>query len=254
MSPTDLAGIETSLRSIGRDIAYPETPELTGPVMQRIARAPRTAPAPSRWSFRFALAAAAAIAIATFAAMALSPSARRAVADWLGVDGVRITFDDPVPAESLGEELFFGEPVSVEEAQALVDFDIAVPAELGSPDAVYVEGNEVSLVWESRVGLPQSTHTGVGAVLTQFVGSPEPLSIKKMAGGSEVRYFTIDGGEAFFIFGAPHVVIREPDGGTRELPPRLAGNTLLWDGGEVTYRLEAQVDQDRAVEIMESLR
>ena len=37
------------------------------------------------------------------------------------------------------------------------------------------------------------------------------------------------------------------------MEPRLAGNTLVWDGGDVTYRLEAEVGLQRALAIAESL-
>ena len=248
--------LESTLRALGSDIAYPATPNMTAAVMHRVGPVPRPAPIARGPRFRLALVAAAVLAIATVATVGLSPTARRAVADWLGVEGVRITFDDSAPDLPSNGDPAFGRKVSLAEAEELVDFDIAIPAELGEPDAVYfmdVQDGEVSLLWEPEPGLPESEHTGVGAVLTQFRGRPDPLGIKKVLESSDVRFLTIDGGDAFFIEGAPHVIILTPDGGAHEQPPRLAGNTLLWEGEDVTYRLEAEVSLGRAETIAESL-
>ncbi len=35
---------------------------------------------------------------------------------------------------------------------------------------------------------------------------------------------------------------------------RLAGNTLLWQDGDLTLRLESSLDRNRAVEIAKSMR
>lgn len=258
MRNASIERLESDLRALGRDLSYPETPDLAAAVMQRVARAPVSAPAlpPSR--FGFAMAAAVVAAIALIALVALSPVAREAVADWLGVDGVRITFDGKIPDEPLGDDLNLGVPVDARDAREAVEFDVGVPRALGEPSAYFlmrdVPGGEVSMVWGPAPGLPESEHTGVGAVLTQFPGDAAPESIKKTADpATTVTSVTIDGSPGFFIEGAPHLVVRDPGGGMRSLDPRLAGNTLLWDGGEVTYRLEAEVGLRRALEIARSL-
>ena len=250
-------GIEALLRSVARDVAYPETPELGPAVTSRIESSrPVSHRPPGR--ARLALAVAAVLAIAVVATVGLSPRAREAVAGWLGIDGVRVTFQDDTPEIDLGGDAYLGDEVSLEEARRLVDFEVLVPAELGSPDQVYVRrgvpGGEVSLVWGPGPGLPESEHSGAGALLTQFLGTPEPASIKKVAGPDTlVTFFSIDGGEAIFIEGSPHILVRDPDGTSHTLAPRLAGTTLLWDSGDVSYRLEAEIGQDRAVAILQSL-
>ena len=129
--------LELAVRAIADDIRYPQTPDMTERVMERLQRAPAREPLPSRSRLVFALAAAAMIAVALVAAVSLSPSARRAVADWLGVDGIRITFDDSAPQEPSDNDLFLGSQVSADQAADAVDFDIAVPQELGEPDGYY---------------------------------------------------------------------------------------------------------------------
>lgn len=258
MSGGDVYELETRLRALGRDVSYPHTPDVRNAVMARIERAPEFVVTGSPSRFRFALVAAVAAAIALIATVGLSPSARQAVADFLGVEGIRIEFDDSAPVEPGETDLQLGSRITLAEAQDAVEFDLAVPAELGEPDAVYIiryaESPQVSLVWHPRPGLPESAHTGFGAVLTQFEGNTAPEFFKKVAvSETDVTYAQIDGYDAFFVDGAPHVIVRIPSGETRELAPRLAGNTLLWDSPRVTYRLEAEIELGRALEIATSL-
>jgi hypothetical protein len=35
---------------------------------------------------------------------------------------------------------------------------------------------------------------------------------------------------------------------------RLAGNTLIWTDGDVTYRLESALDRDEAIDLASTLR
>ena len=250
--------IEERLRALALEIDYPPTPEMGSAVGARLRREPAALPVASRSWLRPALAVAAAIVVALVATLGFSPTARRAVAGWLGIDGIRITFDEGITDVPTVDDPQLGDRVAAETAAAGVAFDVLVPAELGPPDGYYlnrdVEGGEVSLVWEPRPGLPESEQTGFGAVLTQFVGDAAPEFIKKTAvSGTSVAFVTVEGRDGYFLEGAPHLLIRESDGDERLLEPRLAGNTLLWDGGDVTYRLEAEIDLDRALEIAESM-
>lgn len=246
--------LEARLMALADGFDYPVQPDLATGVRRTIEERSRP---PFSWAPRIAFGLAACLVIGFAGFIALSSSARRAIAEHLGVDGIRITFDDEVPAV-LGDDLDLGEPVDLERAQEGVDFDIGIPSALGDPDAIYLndsaEGGEVSLVYETGPQLPGSEQTGVGAVLTEFIGTPQTDSIKKVvAGRTTVEFVSVDGADGYFIKGFPHVLVYERDGGTRSLLPRLAGNTLLWDGGEVTYRLEAEVGLERALKIARSI-
>ncbi len=55
--------------------------------------------------------------------------------------------------------------------------------------------------------------------------------------------------------GAPHTFSYfAPDGDYMQETIRLAGNTLLWQDGDLTLRLESSLDRNRAVEIAKSMR
>ena len=52
--------------------------------------------------------------------------------------------------------------------------------------------------------------------------------------------------------GAARDLVRSPDGVVHEDRPRLAAPTLVWVQADVTYRLEAAVDLQRALEVASS--
>ena len=246
--------IEARLYDLGEHIDYPPVPPLAMSVAARIAsgRRPSRIPDLSRW--RPALAAVALFVLAATGALVASPATREAVADWLGIGGVRITFDD-VPNATVGDDLILGGTVSLEEAHDLVDFRLQAPRELGEPDAVYlnryVAGGEVSFVYAPDRGLPEAATTGVGALFSQFRGEHDAGFLKKVGRDETVvRPVVVDGVSGFWISGAPHLLVTEL--GDRR-PAREAGNTLLWEMDGVSYRLEATIRLSRAVEIAESL-
>jgi hypothetical protein len=46
----------------------------------------------------------------------------------------------------------------------------------------------------------------------------------------------------------------DPNGNVRDAPARLAGPTLVWERGDLTLRLEADVSKARALAIARSVR
>jgi hypothetical protein len=65
----------------------------------------------------------------------------------------------------------------------------------------------------------------------------------------------VNGGSGFWLEGRPHFFFyRDATGAVRQETLRLAGNTLLWQQGEITFRLEAEQSRDAALRIASSLR
>jgi len=199
----------------------------------------------------------AALLVAVGAVMAV-PQARTAVLEWLGLRGVAIerteTAPTAPPTAPATPSLMLGERVSLETARRRAGFDVGVPGALGAPDEVYVSdratGEVVTLVWTGAGG-------GVEALVTQLAARvDEQFVIHKAAGpGTTVETLTVAGGRAFWLEGAPHLVAYvDPETGRFiEDTVRLAGNVLLWERGEVTLRLEADLGRDEALEIAGSI-
>jgi hypothetical protein len=198
----------------------------------------------------------------------LFPEARNAIADRLGLKGVLIRWVDEVPTPEpsrVGEPLLLGRPVSLDAAQAAVDFPVLVPATgFSTPPEIYLldqdQGAMVSFVYPAAPDLPATDETGVGALLTQFKGVADRDLIEKGLlndGAQETRLeaVTIGGEPGFWISGAPHsfFIVCYDAGECRQERYRLAGNVLFWEQDGVTLRLESALPREDALAIAESV-
>ena len=173
-------------------------------------------------------------------------------------------------AVPIGERLHLGERLSLAQAAQRVGFPVLIPAALGLPDAVYVllatdtpapgtspapPGGLVTLVYQPRPDLPAVAETGVGLLLGEFQGSTDQAFLSKMAGpGTQIAPVTVAGQPGFWLSGQPHEFLyRDANGVARQQTLRLAGNTLIWEHGTLTLRLEAGVDEATALRIATSV-
>jgi hypothetical protein len=244
--------LELELRDLR--VEWPETPDVASAVQGRLSAPPARR---RRWwldrpVWQLAVAATA-LVIAVVMAV---PPARSAVLDLLGFSSVRIVREEPRPSR-FGQALQLGEPVSLEQARRR--FPVLVPTAVGDPDAVYLTEDpsvRVDLVYRERAGLPASSNTGAGLLVTEFHAVAEPLIEKTVGLGSSVQRLTVAGDPAFFISGADHGFAYIQQGGTGAFEPqRLAGNTLLVERSDgVLLRVEGDISRDEAVRIAESVR
>ena len=153
--------LERALRDLGPRYPYPLTPNLASRVRGRIIAQPV---APSRrlelWRDPRRLALVAAVLLVLLGAAAIAnPATRDAIAHFFHVRGVIVNRQaSPLPSFSPVTPLDLGRRTTLVDAQSKVKFIIAVPAELGAPDAVYVvsgvPGGEVALAYTPRPGMP----------------------------------------------------------------------------------------------------
>jgi hypothetical protein len=248
-----LSELELELRELRVD--WPETPDIAGAVAGRLA----AAPAPARWRRRLdrpawqLAVAATALIIAVVMAV---PPARSAVLELLGFGSVRIVREEPRPSR-FAQGLALGTPVTLEQARRR--FPVLVPSAVGQPDAVYLTEDpwvRVDLVYRERPGLPASSNTGAGLLVTEFHAVAEPLVEKTVGSGATVARVTVGGDPAFFISGANHGFAYIPEGSTGAFEEqRLAGNTLLVERSDgVLLRIEGELGREEAVGIAESAR
>ena len=111
------------------------------------------------------------------------------------------------------------------------------------------------MVWPPGPGLPRTSETGVGALLTQLRGDivPEMLS-KAVADQTQIRFQGVAGQPGWLLTGAPHAIYYDPPGvgDFVEATLRLAGDTLLWQRGALLLRLEADAGRAEMLRIAES--
>lgn len=263
-----LPSLEERLFELGRETAYPPTPDLASSVGRRIEDERLV---PGRGGLLGGLfGRLRSLAPASLALVGLLVLAGSAVAAGLIIGGLRIIFVEQLPSvpptisarpgEAPGANLGLGTASTIADAQRAAGFEVLVPRSprLGEPDAVYfsptVAEGMVSLVYGERAGIPTDAD-GVAVLLTEFRADFDDQLVKKVAqSGSTVDRVRVSGSLGFWISGGPHVFLYlEPDGDIWEERMRLVGDTLIWERDGLLLRLETDLPREEAIELAESI-
>jgi hypothetical protein len=197
---------------------------LTAAVLSRVAGVPVRRRLRDRWR------AFVAGFLVLVAGAALTPPVRAAVAEWLNIGGVQAQPVGTGPTSAPSPPGVVGQ-LTLSEAERVAGFTPALPRELGAPAGVEASSGFVAIGWSS------------GVRLEQFRAEVSPLYVKKYYTSLQ-RVPEING----YWFDTPHeLVLEDPAGGERRV--RVAGPTLVWVLGGVTFRLEGVSDQERAVQL-----
>jgi hypothetical protein len=235
--------LELQLTQLGRELDLPEPPDVAPGVLRGIAE-PRVSTRRRR-----ALLIAVAAAIVGVGAVLAVPPARSAILDFFGIGSAEIRIVDELPEVESGP-LNLGNGTTLEAARTQVP-GLLEPRgdEVGKPDGVYVvdyrPGTPVTFLW----GDPEQPRL----LLTQVRGR---FHFEKlvMGGATNLIVTEVNGEDAAWMEGEPHVVfVESPEGGV-DLPSRLARNTLVWSRGPVTLRLEGDLSREEAERIAEDVR
>lgn len=226
-----MAELETALGQLGGEVAFPPTPDLTSAIRGRLER-----PQPF-WRRPIALVLAV-VAVAAVAAAFAVPQSRSAILDWLGLRNVSVVRVEKLPTVPAGN-LDLGKQVTLDEAKHRASW-LRLPD--SKPDSVWVSesipGGKVSLLW--------GTPANVRLLLTEVSG--RAYIEKIISAGTEVERVKI--GNAGAWFHGPHVVMfQDREGRFHDSQARLAANTLVWQQGGVTLRLEGSLSKDEALRI-----
>jgi hypothetical protein len=246
-----------ALKAVASRVEYPPTPELSGRVRARLQEAPE----PHRVALRsrrytFAMAIVGALVLVFAATMALSPRAREAVADFIGVGGVRIGFDEPSPSLSPSDELDLGPEVTLDEAEGFVGFEVKTPRLPDLPEP------EIHLTTPPPSGIVSLLYLDAyasadepGLLITQFEARLEEGFLKKLAfdEGAQVEYLMVRGSPGYWVTGTHFFAYFDESGDIREETLRLAENVLLWEEDGITYRVEGGFDKAEALRIADSI-
>ena len=233
-----------ALRDLGEGLDLPPGRDPAAAAVARIRAAPAPAPRVERTpSARWRVAAAAGVAIALVVAL---PGPRAALGRLLGIGGVEITTGAEIdPTLSRAYDLGRGVPVD----DALDAFPGTPDPELGEPAEAYSgrPAGGTSLVWAASDRLPAIGDTGAGLILTAFPTSGVPDVHKRVGVDGAITNQSVGGHPGVWIEGAHEMVFTTPDGNPGDT--RIAGNTLVWTDGHITYRLESSLDRSTAVEL-----
>jgi hypothetical protein len=227
------------LRGLGARLEVPPPPDVRAAVRSRLLARPRR-----RWR---AIAAAVAVALL----IAVVPPARAAVAHavtgLLNFAGVRVRHGTPAPAAS-PSPLPSLRSAGLDNARRMAHFPVRVPVKLGVPE-------QVQLADPAPDGAPRVVTLiyGGGAIrLDEFDGQLDQLFLKTQA-GPDASWVEVRGSPGLW-FKAPHAVAYiDRQGVTHEETSRLAGPTLIWTDGTVTYRLEGFATLDTALAVALSI-
>jgi hypothetical protein len=253
--------LERALQDLGPRYPYPPTPNLASRVRLRIIAQPVAQPRRLQlWRDPRRLALVAAVLLVLLGAAAVAnPATRDAIAHFFHVRGVIVSREpSPPPSFSPVTPLDLGRRTTMADAQSKVSFTIAVPSELGSPDAVFVAsgipGGEVALAYTPRPGIPLVEQTGLGVLVTEFRGDLNPGFIMKGLGeGTTAEEVSVHGDPGWWIAGQPHMIYVEVAGQGHSELLRMAANTLIWEHAGVTYRIESSLSKADAFRIAAAL-
>jgi hypothetical protein len=256
---------ETQMMAIARGFEYPRTPDIAATVMTRLRPSTRPKFASRRLAWSLAL------ILVLLSSVLLIPPARAAILEFIQIGIVRIFRAEPTPLAPPQQqspatmtpvtatpsatsqplipilERLAGE-ASLEEAQQAVDYSILLPsypADLGLPDRVFVqeaEGEMTILVW-----IDPADPTEV--LMSLHVIPPGSWAVEKMH-PALIEETAVDGERAVWAVG-PYPV--RFSNGNLDFVRLIDGYVLIWTEGELTYRLETDLDLEEAIRVAESL-
>ena len=241
--PDDLDDLALELRALATHLDVGEPADQRAAVRARLAE-PGPAGPPVRWwtgwrqrtgplSGRRLILAGVAALIVVVAGVA---PARAAVADAVGgllrLAGIEVLREpDPGGLPARPSPLPSVRTAALDEARRTALFPVRVPAALGAPEQVQVGDPDPA-------GAPRVVtllYRGGAVRLDEFDGTVTPFFFKT---APEARWADLGGADGIWL-PAPHpVTYVGRDGEKHTETARLAGPTLIWTDGEVTYRLE----------------
>jgi hypothetical protein len=199
------------------------------------------------------------------AALLVSP-ARACVLDWIRIGSVRIFFFIPTPTAPppdpsgtpapritptfLQSVLDLAGETTLPDAQERAGFPIQLPdypSDLGQPNAVFLQqfnGPAVILVWLDS--------DQPGKVRMSLSESASELNIFEKYSPKSVQDTRVHDQPAVWVDGEYVLVMRDGDYTMTRLVNQ--SHTLIWTNGDMTFRLETDVDLDTAIQIAESIR
>jgi hypothetical protein len=223
--------LERALLALGNEVEFPATPDLTRPVLERLARRPR----------RHVLAFAVALVVVAFGIAMAVPQARSAILDFFNIGAVTVERVETLPpAQERPLASGLGPPLSRRAAEARASLEIVLPDFDGPPPKRYYV----------RPGLIATllNHRGEPVLLAEM--RDDQVGVAKKFATPETTVEPVQLGEfALWIEGGQHVLRWHFGGEERRVERRLAGNVLIWLRGNRTFRLEGDLTKSQMLEL-----
>jgi len=227
---------ERELRALGAWIDFPEQRDLAPAVRARLRSA-----RPRRRRALVLVLAAALLAIAVAFAV---PPARSGILRFFHLQGATIELVDKLPEVKPSTPLDLGNPLTLAEARRTMRFRPLTSSLLGDPDRISWDGHQLWYVYgHNRL------------LVSQLLASGVPVYIKKaFEPGTRITPVVVNGQAGFFLSGARHFLYMAPTRIVLDERIRLARDTLLWEHGPLTVRLEGDLSLAEALRIARSFR
>lgn len=259
-SEEQIAKFEERLLKIAPGFPYPLTPDVARRERLRLEIIRNSKISQRRFAISLVV-----LFIALVAALWISP-VRAQILDWFRIGSVKIFLFEPSPTPTdidstgtpapvitptfLESILDLAGETTLQKAREQADFTIALPAypaDLNDPDHVFVQqfgGPVVTLVWMDPIQ-PEKVR------LTLSESDSEKAVFEKIKPAS-LQETQVNDNPAVWVDSDYLLITRHGDATFTRLIDQ--GHTLIWTDGEITYRLETEVDLDTALRIAESIR
>ena len=225
-----MTDVERALAELREDVEWPPTPRLA----PRLAE--DSAPAPVRRRRR-ALVLGIALALVALGVALAVPDARSAILRFFHLEGVTVERVETLPpAEERSLVADLGPAVSPSDAEAILGRPVVLP-DVDRRSQFYARDGAVSVLLA----------TSEPVLLTEFAAGNGEMMLKKVSGGATgVEWVEVSPGNfGIWISGQRHVVYFLP-----RAPARFAGNVLLFERDDLTFRLEGpNLTRERALEL-----
>jgi hypothetical protein len=233
-----VSSLEQQLQRLGQELEYPPEPNLAPAVLAQLDRRP--------FPWRAVAIAVVVFAMAVGAAFAV-PQARTTILKWFHLRGVTVERVETLPpAEERSQAGGLGRPLSRDEAERAVGFQLALPSGT-SPRRVYVlDGALASVVLRSE---------GRPLLLSEYRAADFSMLKKSATGRTVIEVVRVNGEPGLWLEGGPHTLTYfNRRGEFREHTIVIYGNVLLWIHGDLTLRLEGKLTKAQALDISRVIR
>ena len=233
-----MSSLERQLQQLGQQLEYPPEPDAAPAVLARLDRRPLP--------WRPVAVALAVLAVAVGATFAV-PQARTAILKWFHLRGVTVERVGTLPpALEASQAGGLGRPLSREEAERAVGFQLALPPGT-EPRRVYVlDGALASVVLRAE---------GHALLLSEY--RPVDFGLLKKSAGAKsvIEPVLVNGEQGLWLEGGPHTLTYfNRRGEFRQRTVMIRGNVLLWTDGQLTLRLEGRLTKAAALRVGRLIR